>query len=100
MSIIDLDLSDRTVAAICLMSHMLYPDDAELRLANEINLRTITAHWCSARFAQENRRVQGRLNTPDLLSDWGGLPARTCGPSDIDEERVLRLLARACRRDL
>ena len=61
MSIIELDLSNRTVAAISLMSHMLYPDDAELRLANEINLRTITAHWCSARFAQENRRVQRRL---------------------------------------
>jgi hypothetical protein len=62
--IIEIDVTDRVdrhFAAIRLMSYMLFPDDANLRLASEITQRTNTADWCSSRFAKEDRRQQSRI---------------------------------------
>ncbi len=64
MPIIEIDVSDRParhLGAVRLMSYMLFPDDAKLRLADEITLRTIIADWCSSRFAKEDRRMQSRV---------------------------------------
>jgi len=64
MPIIKIDVSERTarlLGAIRLMSYMLFPDGAKLRLADEITLRTIAAGWVSSRFAKEDRRVQSRV---------------------------------------
>ncbi|MDO8589233.1 MAG: hypothetical protein Q7T82_19575 [Armatimonadota bacterium] len=61
---IEIDMSDRAarhLGAIRLMSYMVFPDDAKMRLADETAMRTVTADWCSSRFAKEDRTEQSRV---------------------------------------
>ncbi len=81
---IEIDISDRAarhLGAIRLMSYMLFPDDAKLRLADEITLRTITVNWCSSRFAKEDSLPRGREDFhPRSLGSLvaGAVPRRHC----------------------
>jgi hypothetical protein len=48
----------RHLAAVRLMSYMVYPDDAQLRMAAEITFRTILADWYSGAFAKQDQEAQ------------------------------------------
>jgi hypothetical protein len=64
MPSIEIDVSERIsrhLAAVRLMSHMIYPDDAQLRGASEITFRTILAGWYSGTLAKQGREAQVRL---------------------------------------
>jgi hypothetical protein len=64
MPTIELEVSeriDRHLAAVRLMSYMVFPDDAKLRAADEITLRVILADWYSRTFAEQDRRAQARV---------------------------------------
>ena len=64
MPSIEIDMSGRIsrhLAAVRLMSHMVYPDDARLRGASEITFRTILAGWYSGALAKQDRKAQARL---------------------------------------
>lgn len=59
MPSIEIDMSGRIsrhLAAVRLMSHMVYPDDARLRGASEITFRTILAGWYSGALAKQDRK--------------------------------------------
>ena len=51
----------RHLAAVRLMSYMVYPDDAELRGATELTFRTILADWYATALAKLGPRAQARL---------------------------------------
>ena len=85
MPSIEIDMSGRIsrhLAAVWLMSHMVYPDDARLRGASEITFRTILAGWYSGALAKQDRKAQARLirkigpklntDVPRALADPGG----------------------------
>ena len=64
MPTIEIDVSERIprhLAAIRLMSYMVYPDDAKRRGAAEITLRTILADWYSGGFARQDQEAQARV---------------------------------------
>ncbi len=64
MPVIEIDVSDRVarhLAAVRLMSYMVFPDDAKLRAAAEITFRTILADWYSSRFAEQGRGAQEKF---------------------------------------
>ncbi len=70
MPIIEIGISDRIsrhLAAVRLMSFMVFPDDAELRTAAEVTFRTILADWYSRTFAkqpgEEQRQVVDRISS-------------------------------------
>lgn len=55
MPIIEMDISERIqrhLAAVRVMSCMVFPDDAKQRASSEITFRTILADWYSATFAK------------------------------------------------
>jgi hypothetical protein len=51
----------RLFAAVRRISHMVYPDDAQLRRASEITFRTRLAGLCSRAIARQDRKAQVRL---------------------------------------
>lgn len=64
MPIIEIAVTDRLsrhLAAVRLMSHMVFPDDAKLHAAAEITFRTILADWYSTTFAGRDKREQARF---------------------------------------
>jgi hypothetical protein len=64
MPIIEIDVSVRLarhLAAVRLMSYMVFPDDPKLRVAAEITFRTILADWYSDAFAKKDRKVQRQV---------------------------------------
>jgi hypothetical protein len=64
MPVIEIDVSDRVarhLAAVRLMSYMVFPDDAKRRGTAEITFRTILADWYSRAFANQNRNAQSQV---------------------------------------
>jgi hypothetical protein len=64
MPIIEIQVADRIqrhLAAVRLMSYMVFPDDDELRAASEITFRTKLAQWYSETFAKLKPASQKRL---------------------------------------
>jgi hypothetical protein len=51
----------RHLAAVRLMSYMVYPDDAELRGGAELTFRTILADWYATALAKLSPKAQARL---------------------------------------
>lgn len=64
MPTIEIDVSERIprhLAAVRLMSYMVFPDDAKFRAAAEITFRTILADWYSGTFAEQDKKAQARV---------------------------------------
>ena len=55
------DRISRHLAAIRIMSYMVYPDSAELRDASEITFRTRLAEWYSGIYAKKSVKFQKKL---------------------------------------
>jgi hypothetical protein len=78
---VEIDVSKRIsrhLAAVRLMSYMVYPDDAQLRAASEITFRTTLAGWYSGTLAKQGRDAQVRLIRqigPKLGADLPGMLA-------------------------
>jgi hypothetical protein len=64
MPIIEIDVSERIprhLAAVRLMSYMVFPDDSALRAACEITFRTKLADWYSRALAEQKDGLKRRL---------------------------------------
>ena len=64
MPTIEIEVSDRIqrhLAAVRVMSCMVFPDEAEKRATSEVTFRTILADWYSGAFAKLERKVQKQV---------------------------------------
>lgn len=91
MPIIEISTSDRIsrhLAAIRLMSFMVFPDSEELRKAAEVTFRTILADWYSQIFAK-NKREQQRSLLKETASTIGkDLPKALRDPAMWMRDRI------------
>jgi hypothetical protein len=91
MAVIEIEVLERVarhLAAVRLMSYMVFPDDAKLRAAAEITFRTILADWYSGAFAEQDRKGQARVIRgigPKLGTD---LPRALADPAGWMRSRI------------
>lgn len=90
MPTIEIEISERIqrhLAAVRVMSFMVFPDDTEQRAASEITFRTILADWYAGTFAKLERKVQKQV-VRRISSKLGELPRALASPAAWLRNRI------------